>query len=131
MFHLSRAILVLAIAGGLAGCGASQQAEVQAKVEQFAHATAAKDDATLCQQVLAPSLVQRLAGAGLTCRQAMRVFLASVQNPTLSVGRITVKGNRATAAVLAGASGQRAALASLGLVQTSHGWRVVSLTGPH
>jgi len=33
---------------------------VQAKVEQFAHATASKDYATLCTQVLAPALVTRL-----------------------------------------------------------------------
>ncbi len=126
-----RAILVLAATGALAGCGASPQAEVQAKVEQFAHATAARDDATLCQQVLAPSLIRRLSSAGLTCPQAMRVFVQSVQHPTLTVGKITVKGGRASAIVLTGASGQRAALASLGLVLTDNGWRVASLSSPH
>lgn len=122
--------MLLGAACALAGCGVTQRDEVHAKVEQFAHATASRDYQALCQQVLAPSLVQRLADAGVTCQQAMKVFLQSVQNPTLSIARITIKGKTAAALVLSSATGQQAALASVALIDTPHGWRLTSLVSP-
>jgi hypothetical protein len=114
----------------LTGCGTSPRAEVQAKVEQFAHATANRDYGALCDQVLAPTLVQRLTDAGVSCRQAMKLFVQSVENPTLSVHRITVKGQSASATVLTSATGQRATVESIQLVNTKHGWRLASLVSP-
>ena len=114
----------------LVGCGASAKDQVQAKVEQFAHATAAGDYATLCNQVLAPDLVKHLTDAGVSCQQAMKVFVQSVQNPTLSVSKVSVKGKTASAVVLASASGQKAAVESIQLIQTKHGWRLESLASP-
>jgi ketosteroid isomerase-like protein len=126
----ARGIVLLGAAYALAGCGASQKDEIQAKVEQFARATASRDYATLCNQVLAPGLVQHLTDAGLTCQQAMKVFVQSVDNPTLSVAKVTVTGNTASATVLTTATGQKAALASIELIQTKHGWRLASLASP-
>jgi hypothetical protein len=80
----------------------------------------------LCQQVLAPSLTGRFAAEGLTCERGMRIFFQSVQNPTLSVGRITINRGTASALVLTGATCQRLALAQLFLVKTSAGWRIAS-----
>ncbi len=122
--------MLLGAAYALSGCGASQHDEVQAKVQQFARATAAGDYVSLCQQVLAPSLIQRLAGANLTCEQAMRVFVHSVSNPTLSVAKVTVAGQRASAVVLATATGQPASLTTIELVNTKSGWRLASLASP-
>jgi hypothetical protein len=126
----ARGIVLLGAAYALTGCGASQKDEVQAKVEQFAHATARRDYATLCNQVLAPGLVQHLTDAGVTCQQAMRLFAESVQNPSLSVGKVTVTGNTASATVLATATGQKAALESIELIRTKRGWRLASLASP-
>ncbi len=122
--------MLLGAAYALSGCGATPHDEVQAKVQQFAHATAAGDYRSLCQQVLAPSLIQRLGGANLTCDQAMRVFVHSVQNPTLSIAKITVAGQRASAVVLAAATGQQASLTTIELVNTKNGWRLTSLASP-
>jgi hypothetical protein len=126
----ARAIALLGAAYVLVGCGASAKDQVQAKVEQFAHATASQDYATLCSEVLAPDLVQHLTDAGLTCQQAMKVFVQSVQNPTLSVSKVSVKGQTASAIVLASATGQKAALESIELIETKHGWRLESLASP-
>jgi hypothetical protein len=123
-------ILPLVGACALAGCGATPRQEVEAKVQQFARATAAKDYATLCNQVLAPSLVARLAAAGLTCHQAMKIFVSSVQNPTISVSRVTVNGLTASAVVIARATGQPTSREQIELVKTDHGWRLVSLASP-
>jgi hypothetical protein len=128
--RLARGMVLAGTACALAGCGVSQRDQIQAKVEQFAHATAAKDYASLCGQVLAPELVTHLTDAGLTCEQAMRIFVQSVQNPTLSVARITVRGTSASAVVLAGATGQPASLESIRLIETKDGWRLDSLASP-
>lgn len=122
--------MLLGAAYAVSGCGASQHDEVQAKVQQFARATAAGDYVALCQQVLAPSLIQRLAGANLSCQQAMRVFVHSVNNPTLSVAKVTVTGQRASAVVLATATGQQPSLTTIQLVSTKNGWRLASLASP-
>jgi hypothetical protein len=103
---------------------------VQAKVEQFAHATAGRDVHTLCTQVLAPALVSRLTAAGITCDQAMRIFVDSVSNPTISVSKIAVHGKQASAVVLANASGQTATVQRIQLIQTQNGWRLASLAAP-
>jgi hypothetical protein len=126
----ARAIALLGAAYALAGCGASAGQQVQAKLAQFAHAVATRDAVTLCRQVLAPALVDRLSAAGLGCEPAMRTFMQSVQDPTLSASRVRVKGVSASAVVLTGARGQPASLESVYLVQTKRGWRLTSLALP-
>jgi hypothetical protein len=128
--RLARGIVLLGSAYALTGCGVSPREQVQAKLQQFAHATGAKDYKTLCTQVLAPPLVTHLTDAGVSCEQAMKIFTSSVQNPTLTVSKVTVKGSTASAVVLAGATGQTPSLESIQLVLTKHGWRLVSLASP-
>jgi len=128
--RLARGIVVLGAACAIGGCGASERQQVQAKVEQFVTATANKDTRTLCEQVLAPSLLERLSSAGIGCERAMRIFVQSVRDPTLRIGRITISGHRASAVALTGASGQRSALEAIQLVMAGQGWRVTSLGSP-
>jgi hypothetical protein len=123
-------IVILVFSCALAGCGASARDEVQAKLQQFAKATASGDYKTLCEQVLAPSLLRRLSSAGLGCEPAMKIFVQSVQDPTLSVARIKVSGKSASAVALTAAHGQRAALNTIELINTDQGWRVSSLGSP-
>ncbi|HEY5429873.1 MAG TPA: hypothetical protein VIK04_12205 [Solirubrobacteraceae bacterium] len=125
-----RALALIGIAYAVAGCGASAAEQVQAKLQQFAHAVAAKDAPTLCRQVLAPALVNRLEGAGITCNQAMETFLSSVTDPTMSVSKVHVKGSSASAVVLTDARGQPAAIESINLTSTTKGWRLTSLASP-
>jgi hypothetical protein len=125
-----RWIALLGIAYALAGCGASASDQVQAKLEQFAHAVASRDTGTLCSQVLAPDLVGHLNAAGLGCHQAMRMFVNSVSDPTLSVAKVHVKGSSASAVVLARAKGQQSSLESVQLTNTESGWRLTSLASP-
>lgn len=129
--RIARALVTVALILGLAGCGSvSPTDQVRAKVRQFATATDKRDTRVLCDQVLAPALVRRLAAAGLSCLQAMKVFVSSVSHPTLSVSRVTVKGASASAVVLASAAGQTAAMESVQLVRTARGWRLTSLAAP-
>lgn len=89
-------------------------------------AVSARDATTVCQDVLAPSLVGRFRQEGLTCERGIQIFLASVHEPTLSIGRISISHNTASALVLTGARCQRLTLASLYLIKTSAGWRIAS-----
>ncbi|MDQ2897243.1 MAG: hypothetical protein M3Y09_16640 [Actinomycetota bacterium] len=127
----SRALVTAALVLGVVGCGSvSPIDQVRAKVRQFATATDTRNPQVLCDQVLAPALVNRLTAAGLSCLQAMKVFVSSVSHPTLSVSKVTVSGATASAVVLAAATGQAAALESVQLVRTARGWRLVSLAAP-
>jgi hypothetical protein len=125
-----RAIALIGVAYALVGCRSSPAGAVDAKVRQFAHAVAAGDAVTLCDQVLAPALVTRLTDAGISCSQAMKTFVQSVQDPTVSVGKVTVSGSSASAAVTTGAKGQPASKGTLELTRTKSGWRLVSLVSP-
>ena len=122
--------LLLGTAYALSGCGADATQAVTAKLNQYAHAVAARQPSTICREILAPSLVARLEGAGITCRQAMTVYVDGVSDPTLSVSRVTVTGRRASAVVLTGARGQVSSLETVQLAQTAAGWRLVSLASP-
>ncbi len=122
--------MVVSSACVLAGCGKSEADQVRAKVDQFATASAAKDYTTICEQVLAPSLLARLSAAGVPCRQAMQIALGAVQEPTISIGRIRVTGRRATVITLSAAKGEAAALEAIDLIKTSGGWRLLSLGSP-
>jgi hypothetical protein len=131
MHHPRVTALIAGAALGVAGCGADAGQEVQAKLQQYAHAVADRRPAALCRDVLAPSFVALLqARTGLSCIQALTAYVDSVTDPTLSVSRVSVNGSHATAVVLAGAHGQRASLGAMHLVNGAHGWRVVSLTAP-
>jgi hypothetical protein len=126
----ARAIVLLSTAYALSGCGASTSDQVQAKLQQFAHAVAHRDPQTLCREVLDPALVQRLTAAGLSCDQAMRTFVDGVTDPTMSVSKVHVKGASASAVVLTGARGQQASLDAVQLSNTKDGWRLESLASP-
>ena len=126
----ARAIALLGAAYALVGCGSGQGDQVQAKLQQFAHAVADRDTRTLCRQVLAPTLITHLTVVGLTCPQAMSTFVSGVQDPTLRVSAVKVTGRSASAVVLTAARGQSPARETVALVQTARGWRLTSLASP-
>jgi hypothetical protein len=119
-----------AVALFAAGCGASARDQVHGKVQEFAVAVAHKNAKTICDDVFAPSLVEHFKAAGLTCVHGMQIFFSGLHNPTLAIGRITVHGSRASVVTLSGAKGQKAAVRSVNLIDTSNGWRIVSVGGP-
>lgn len=128
--RVTAGIIVVSCAGVLAGCGTSSSDQVRAKVNQFVTAAAKRQYTMICTQVLAPSLVARLEEAGVTCPQAMQIAFGSVQNPTISIGKVTVSGSRASVLTLSSAKGQDASLEAIDLIKTNKGWRLASLASP-
>ncbi|MDQ6817514.1 MAG: hypothetical protein M3018_08940 [Actinomycetota bacterium] len=121
------AALALMLALALSACGSNPRDGVKAKVMELGQAAAAHDYRRICDDVLAPSLIARLRAYGISCERAMRIALAGVRNPAISIGAVTVKGSTASAIALSMAAGQRASLETIELIMTPRGWRVASL----
>jgi hypothetical protein len=124
--------VVLAAAVLLAGCGGgpSTQEQVRQTLDEFGRATAAKDYQALCDKVFAPKLVDKLTEVGLPCEIAMQRSFEDVENPRLTIGRITVADDEksAKAEVRTSATGQRPSQDTVELVPVEDdGWRVSSL----
>jgi hypothetical protein len=122
-------VTVLLVAAGLCGCerGPSDSEQVQSTVEAFGRATAARDYQRLCDELLAPDLVQEVETQGLPCEVAMRQGLGDVEAPTLTIGRVVVDGDTATAEVNSAAQGQPPSRDTLQLERVNGTWRIASL----
>ncbi len=132
MLRPVRAPFVALLAAGalLCGCGESGPSDgerVHATVEAFGTASAAKDYQRLCDDLLAPKLVADVEAAGLPCEVAMRQGLGEVKAPTLTIGRISVDGDKATAEVKSSAAGQEPSSDTMQLVRVDESWRIASL----
>lgn len=119
-----------AVALLLGGCAASASDQIRAEVAQLAQATAHREYDTICDQILAPSLVTHLTSNGIQCAEAMRLGLGGVRSPVVSVGKVIIRGSRAWAITLSTARGQKAELVAIELSKTGKGWRITSLGSP-
>jgi hypothetical protein len=118
--------LLLVVAG--CGSGPSDEEQVHAVVERFGRASAAKDYQTLCDKLLSPKLVDQIESAGLPCEVALQKGLGNVRSPTLTIGRVDVKGDTATAQIQTAAQGQAPSRDTLQLVRADDKtWRIASL----
>jgi hypothetical protein len=125
-----RPLLLVAAAAALAGCGSSGPSDeelVARTVTSFGRATAARDYRTLCDRLLAPALVDKVEQIGLPCTEAMRTALGKVKDPRLTVGKVTVQGDRASADIRTSASGQAPSRDTLELQRVGGSWRIASL----
>ena len=129
---MRRAILLAAGAAAvLAGCGGGRSDEEQVRdtVAELARATEAKDYQALCDRILAPSLIDEVKEVGLPCEVALRQALGEVKDPRLTIGRITVDGERARAEVRTSAAGQEPSQDVVELQRVEDDWRITALAG--
>ena len=114
----------------LVGCGEggpTPEEQVRSTVAAFGRATAAKDYQRLCDQLLAPSLVEDVESIGLPCEVALRQGLGAVREPRLTIGRIQVKDDTASAEVRTAAAGEEPSKDTLELVNLDGEWKISSL----
>jgi hypothetical protein len=130
---MRRALTVCALAGALfAGCGEEEptpEEQVRSTVTEFGRATEGKDYQALCDELLAPQLVEEVAKVGLPCEVALQRGLGDVRDPKLTIGAIRVDGKRATAEVRTSAAGQTPSRDVLQLVAVDDRWLISSLGG--
>jgi hypothetical protein len=126
---MRRPLLALVLAGAvLAGCGGpTDEQQVRQTVGAFGQATRAKDYARLCNDLLAPALLEQVRSIGLPCEAALRQGLGQVEDPQLVVGRITVAGSKATAEVRTSARGQPPSRDTIRLDKIGGAWKIASL----
>jgi len=114
----------------LAGCGQhgpSDRVLVRQTLATFARASATKDYRTLCERVLAPSLIYQVQQVGLGCEAALRRGLGGVNRPRVVVGRVQIHGAAATAAVHSTAANQPPSDDVLTLGRVNGQWRITAL----
>ena len=112
-----------------AGCGAgpSDEEKVRQTLDDFGRATSSKDYQALCDRILAPKLVDKLKQVGLPCEVALQQSLGDVQDPRITIGKITIDGDLAKAEVRTSASGQRPSQDTVELEPVDDSWRISSL----
>jgi len=128
-----RLALVGVVGALLAGCGGEDKPpdadQVRATLVQFGKATAAHDYRTMCSKLLAPNLLDKLRQIGLGCEEALEQGLGHVKSPQLSVGKIAVDGDTASAEVRTSAEGQAPSTDTVQLRRVDGDWRIASLAG--
>jgi hypothetical protein len=120
-------VLVLAILAGCGDTGPTPEQQVRTTVSDFGHATAAKDYKTLCDRILAPKLIEDVTSIGLSCEAALKRGLGNVKDPRLTIGRVVIDGDSASAEIRSSASGEEPSKDTLKLVKVNGTWKISSL----
>ena len=134
----SSLVLALICALAVAGCGAdseggggpSADTQVRAVVARFGVATRDHDYQTICDDLLADTLVNKIEAIGLPCESALDRGLGDVKNPTLTINEVSIAGARALVSIHTTATGQPPSDDALQLVRESNRWKIASLAAP-
>jgi hypothetical protein len=134
----SSLVLALICAVVLAGCGADSEGgggptadtQVRAVVARFGVATRDHDYQTICDDLLADDLVNKIEAIGLPCESALNRGLGDVKNPTLTINEVSIAGARALVSIHTTATGQAPSDDALQLVRESNRWKIASLAAP-
>ena len=105
-------------------------AAIKSTMDRYANATRDKDYQTVCNDLYAKDLVDRVRAAGLPCEVALRTGLEDRQNPRLQVLAVEVNGDQALARVRSTAVGEPTSTDLVRLIKEDGGWRVASLSEP-
>jgi hypothetical protein len=126
----------MAVAAFLTGClgtgGGAQPASgapraIAATVQRFERATAERDFATICGDLLTASARRRAGGPD--CVRLTRSAAAAVERPSIELKSIALDGATARVTVLTRAAGQAEVSDRLVLRRQDGRWRVDSLGG--
>ena len=110
--------------------GPDDNEAVAETLDNYAAATRDKDYQTICDDLYAKDLVERVRAAGLPCEVALRTGLEDRQNPRLEVLGVEVNGDQALARVRSTAGGEVPSTDLVRLVKEDGDWRVISLSEP-
>jgi hypothetical protein len=119
--------LVLLILAGCGESGPTPEEQVRSTVAEFGRATAAKDYAALCDRLLAPELIEEVESIGLPCERALRRGLGDVEDPRLTIGKIEIREDKASAEIRTSAAGEEPSQDTLQLVNLDGTWKISSL----
>ena len=124
--YLAPALALLILAGS-GESGPTPEEQVRSTVAEFGRATAAKDYTALCDHILAPELIEDVESIGLPCERALRRGLGDVEDPRLTIGKIVIRDDEASAEVRTSAAGEDPSQDTLELVNVDGTWKISSL----
>jgi hypothetical protein len=110
--------------------GPDAQEQVRETLDRYTEATRDKDYQTLCDDLYASDLVERIRSAGLPCEVALRTGLEERKNPQLRILALEVNGDQSLARVRSTAVGEVPSVDTIRLVKEGENWRVASLAEP-
>jgi hypothetical protein len=109
--------------------GPDEDKQVRETLDRYAVASRDKDYQTLCDDLLASELVERIRSAGLPCEVALKTGLENRRNPTLKVLAVEVNGDQALARVLGSAVGEPSGTSTYRLVREDGSWHIATPPG--
>lgn len=126
------ALIAVAIVGAVLALrpGPNDSEAVSETLDSYAAATRDKDYQTICDDLYAKDLIDRVRAAGLPCEVALRTGLGDRRNPRLEVLGVEVNGEQALARVRSTAGGEPTSTDLVRLVKEDGGWRIASLSEP-
>lgn len=126
-----RALACAIAAAALCACGGgSPQEQVVEAVREFGEAVRERDYDRLCDELLARELLAKLDTVGLPCRAALARGLSDVQDPSLRVLDVKLRGESlALVRVRTSAANQEPSVDVMRVVREEGDWRIASLTG--
>jgi len=126
------AVLAVVVVGAvlLLKPGPDDNEAVADTLDSYAAATRDKDYQTICDDLFANDLVERVRAAGVPCEVALKTGLDERQNPRLEVLGVEVNGEQALARVRTTAGGEVPSTDLIRLVKEDGDWRVASLSEP-
>ena len=95
-------------------------------VEDLQAAAKDGDYAKICTQLLAPSFAGRLGESGRTCEQAVKAAVKDADSLDMTVQRVSVNGDTATARVKL-ETGKKDRIATFHLQRDGNRWKIQSL----
>jgi hypothetical protein len=128
-------LALVAAAALVAGCTASSSSDddtgkfrgdqrlVANTVEDFESAASKGDQDKICRDLLAKALAAQYAQRGGTCEKVVDRALKDTDSFDLTVEKVTIAGQQATASVKAD-RGKKDVVQSLTLVKQGAGWRI-------
>ena len=99
--------------------------EIAEVVRQLERATAAREYATICNDLFTDAARER--AGGRDCERLLRSGAQSVRRPRIELRRIEIEGERATVRVRTRAAGQATVSDALDLRRAGGEWRVEAL----
>jgi PBP1b-binding outer membrane lipoprotein LpoB len=134
---MKRVVLALVLLVAVAGCGAQsskssadkfsnpEQKAVAQKIEDLESAGKRGKADDICSDILAKSLVTQLDRAGTTCGSEMKKAIDDANEFNLTVEKVTVNGNNATADVKQGDNGP---VEKMQFTKENGQWRATALS---
>ncbi len=125
-----RTLAALLSAGALlaTGCGADDEGDVRATLEQYVKAIQSRDYQTICDDIFSQRLIDKLREVNLPCETALQRGFKDVESPTIQVRSVKIEGDSASAVARSDAANQEPSEDTIRLAKEDGRWKIIALS---